>query len=651
MKVELQLLMNAAWNGYKEICELLLNAGADVNIINKNNTTALMFAAQNGYEQICEIFLKREAKVNIVNENRWTALMVAAENGYKEIVKQLIAKKAEINTKDENGWTALMFAAQEGEEEVVKLLLKAGADMDTINKKGETALDIAKEKSYKSIVVLLEPYYKIKVKKANEEYDLRDNILSSKASNVASKLLDEGKNLEDDILTEQLEEEEKKDLLSLAVKNKNKDIIDELLVSGVVVDNIETEDEEIKRKLEAFNKRELIEEEKIFLTNRSDREIESKREEVKEEVDALIERNFVKTKVNGRKIKREKERIKRAALLTREGHSSFDVLKREFASNYMKRLEHLKEDIAEPGKMVANLEYRRKISQLHEEEEIEDKISIIAKELQNLRKGLLNQKYSTQGKKIDKKRELEEDRKELEVKRIAISDELIEIVSKLEEVIKGEAEEGMLERFYEWKLGVFKNLVKGYFENVLITCESLAIGDVDRKASMLENTVNVLGSFASIFVPGAEIGKIAANELVKKAKDIQMKREIAKFIEYYEYGGAQKIDEAGEELGLQIAYMLKESIRNLTIDSMDKLAEDIVKEVCKKIKDGNKRGSILEKVLIKDEYETELDGKIKIEIGRIEKTSRLSKFKSLLKRGIEVVEIAVSLTDVVMNNQ
>ena len=83
-------LMKASQNGHKEIVEILLENGADVNVKNRDNWTALMWASWNGYKEIVEILLENGADVNVKNRDNWTALMWASWNGYKEIVEILL---------------------------------------------------------------------------------------------------------------------------------------------------------------------------------------------------------------------------------------------------------------------------------------------------------------------------------------------------------------------------------------------------------------------------------------------------------------------------------------------------------------------------------------------------------------------------------
>jgi ankyrin repeat protein len=80
----------ASFKGHKEIVELLLNAGADVNKLNKHGHTALLDASWNGKTSIVKLLLKANANADIQNTNGYTALTVAIENNHYDIIKILL---------------------------------------------------------------------------------------------------------------------------------------------------------------------------------------------------------------------------------------------------------------------------------------------------------------------------------------------------------------------------------------------------------------------------------------------------------------------------------------------------------------------------------------------------------------------------------
>jgi ankyrin repeat protein len=82
--------MNAAGFGNKEVVELLLQRGADVNAKTQSGWTALMSAALSGQTEITKILLDAGADPNakdvVKNE---TAADIAKEKGHAELVTLL----------------------------------------------------------------------------------------------------------------------------------------------------------------------------------------------------------------------------------------------------------------------------------------------------------------------------------------------------------------------------------------------------------------------------------------------------------------------------------------------------------------------------------------------------------------------------------
>jgi ankyrin repeat protein len=138
-------LWYAADEGHKEIVELLIAKGADVNAKNKGDVTPLYGAARSGRKEVAELLIAKGADVNAKDVNGTIPLHYAAYEGHKEIVELLIAKGAEVNAKtDVYGRTPLHFAAATGHKEIAELLITKGADVNAKNKKGKTPLDLAK---------------------------------------------------------------------------------------------------------------------------------------------------------------------------------------------------------------------------------------------------------------------------------------------------------------------------------------------------------------------------------------------------------------------------------------------------------------------------------------------------------------------------
>ena len=126
-------LMWAVFLRRKEICELLIHKGADVNAIGNGTNTALRCCISqhrrtNQDIEIIKLLIDNGADINAKNID-CNPLMAAVEYGLTEIVTLLLDRGADINAENESGETALDIAALKGRKEICKLLLDSGADL------------------------------------------------------------------------------------------------------------------------------------------------------------------------------------------------------------------------------------------------------------------------------------------------------------------------------------------------------------------------------------------------------------------------------------------------------------------------------------------------------------------------------------------
>ncbi|GMR47018.1 hypothetical protein PMAYCL1PPCAC_17213, partial [Pristionchus mayeri] len=118
--------------------------------------TALMEASMDGHIQVAEILLKAGAPVNLPSDSFESPLTLAACGGHTELVKLLIDSGASIEEPNDESYTPLMEAAREGHADVVRLLLEAGACVNaTTEETGETAMTLAACGGFTEIVEMI----------------------------------------------------------------------------------------------------------------------------------------------------------------------------------------------------------------------------------------------------------------------------------------------------------------------------------------------------------------------------------------------------------------------------------------------------------------------------------------------------------------
>ena len=108
--------------GHKEIAELLIANGADVNAKNVDGQTPLDVAVDWFNDELADLLRKV---------------------GHIEAVKQHLAAGTDVNAKGEYGYTPLHEVAWWGYTEIAELLIAEGADVNAKTNIGETPLDAA----------------------------------------------------------------------------------------------------------------------------------------------------------------------------------------------------------------------------------------------------------------------------------------------------------------------------------------------------------------------------------------------------------------------------------------------------------------------------------------------------------------------------
>jgi ankyrin repeat protein len=179
-------------HGRPEIARLLVEAGANVNMMSKTGVTALMLVAEDNSPSslaMVQTLLAAHADINgggggtagvrqglsaLSPVSRspnlhsyagggYTALGLAASTGSVEVVQALLDANAQraahpsaaVDAKQPGGNTPLTIASAKGRADVVRLLLAAKADVSAADDNGKTALMLALENDHPEVAELL----------------------------------------------------------------------------------------------------------------------------------------------------------------------------------------------------------------------------------------------------------------------------------------------------------------------------------------------------------------------------------------------------------------------------------------------------------------------------------------------------------------
>ncbi|XP_074546297.1 histone-lysine N-methyltransferase EHMT1 isoform X2 [Halichoeres trimaculatus] len=131
----------AAEGGYKEICHMLVQAGANLDICDDDQRTPLMEACENNHMETVSYLLRAGASATHKDVEGFTCLHLAAKSGHYHIVEHLLSTGLiNINCQDDGGWTAMIWATEYKHADQVKLLLSKGADISVRDKEENICL-------------------------------------------------------------------------------------------------------------------------------------------------------------------------------------------------------------------------------------------------------------------------------------------------------------------------------------------------------------------------------------------------------------------------------------------------------------------------------------------------------------------------------
>lgn len=176
----------------RRIVDLLLSAGAKVNVQNEWGETPLHVACWSKNEYLVGVLLKNNANLDLVNNKDMTPLDIVARLKVEDmsLANTLLDSNTVVNAVNSEGWSSLHFACSFMAMDTVCAILNKGGDVNLADSQGNTPLHIACTKNSRSLIEML-LYYCAKVNARNHVGRTATHIASLHfLTNVLDVLLD-----------------------------------------------------------------------------------------------------------------------------------------------------------------------------------------------------------------------------------------------------------------------------------------------------------------------------------------------------------------------------------------------------------------------------------------------------------------------------
>lgn len=182
-KQSLSLLQCACIANKIDVVKFLfsLSIDLDINYKSKKHNSALCYAIVSKNKDLVQLLLTKGANVNEIDLDGKNMLLVATQKGQLETVQLLIQFGANVNYQEKSKMTALHFSAIKGNKEIFLLLLENGAQ-NLENHLGYTALDLAKINDTTEILNTYE-FFLAKKEKESLESKLNPTIVIEEKEN------------------------------------------------------------------------------------------------------------------------------------------------------------------------------------------------------------------------------------------------------------------------------------------------------------------------------------------------------------------------------------------------------------------------------------------------------------------------------------
>ena len=146
-------LIIAACTSNLEAIEILLEHGADPNIVDQGSTPLIIGVRENlCCIEFVKLLIDFGVNINFQNKNGATTLMWAVRKNSKDVIQLLLESGADPNLLDNHGHNALVHAISENNTEIMEILWKSGATLEPFKQNPEL-INIIKDEELKEIIL------------------------------------------------------------------------------------------------------------------------------------------------------------------------------------------------------------------------------------------------------------------------------------------------------------------------------------------------------------------------------------------------------------------------------------------------------------------------------------------------------------------
>ena len=122
----------ASTNGHLNAVSLLLDRGADLNMVNNYGNTVLCAAYDGGHLEVMRLLLDRGAAADVRHDSYGLLTHDASCCGRADAISLLLQHNADVNATSAYNHTPLHWAAEYGHANVAQVLLEHGADINAL---------------------------------------------------------------------------------------------------------------------------------------------------------------------------------------------------------------------------------------------------------------------------------------------------------------------------------------------------------------------------------------------------------------------------------------------------------------------------------------------------------------------------------------